>query len=169
MQLKKFAMRIVLSLAWTAGSVQGAPQAGAQGTSAHGASGATSFTVSFPASRSGAALDGRIVLLLSRDFTREPRTHVAPNEPLSAPYLFGLNVDGMAPGRPVVLDDTAFGWPSRQLSKVPSGDYLVQAVLNRYETFHLADGRVLKLPPDKGEGLPSPEICIRRPCVCMSI
>jgi len=24
-------------------------------------------------------------------------------------------------------------------------------VLNRYETFHLADGRVLKLPPDKGE------------------
>ena len=28
----------------------------------------------------------------------------------------------------------------------------MQAVLNRYETFHLADGRVLELPPDRGEG-----------------
>ena len=28
----------------------------------------------------------------------------------------------------------------------------MQAVLNRYETFHLGDGRVLELPPDKGEG-----------------
>ena len=25
-------------------------------------------------------------------------------------------------------------------------------MLNRYETYHLADGRTLKLPPDKGEG-----------------
>jgi hypothetical protein len=52
----------------------------------------------------------------------------------------------------VVLDDSAFGWPAAHLFAVPSGDYLVQVVLNRYETFHLADGRTLKLPPDKGEG-----------------
>ena len=39
-----------------------------------------------------------------------------------------------------------------RLSALPVGDYLVQAVLNRYETYHLADGRVLKLPPDQGEG-----------------
>ena len=32
------------------------------------------------------------------------------------------------------------------------GDYLVQAVFNVYEQFHLADGRNLWLPPDKGEG-----------------
>lgn len=111
-----------------------------------------SFTVNFPAARSATALDGRVILLLSRDFTREPRSHVEANELLASPYLFGLNVDGLAPGQNVVIDDNAFGWPSRQLSKIPSGDYFVQAVLNRYETFHLADGRVLKLPPDKGEG-----------------
>ena len=52
----------------------------------------------------------------------------------------------------MVIDDGAFGWPARKLSQVPSGDYLVQAVLNRYETYRLADGRTLKLPPDKGEG-----------------
>ncbi len=84
--------------------------------------------------------------------TREPRTHVSPDEPLATPYLFGVNVSALAPGRAAVLDDTAFGWPANRLSNVPSGDYLVQAVLNRYETFHLSDGRVLKLPPDKGEG-----------------
>lgn len=110
------------------------------------------FAVSFPATRSAAALDGRIILLVSRDFEREPREHVEPDEPLSSPYLFGLNVEGMAAGQVIVLDEQAFGWPAGRLSALPAGDYYVQAVLNRYETFHLADGRVLMLPPDRGEG-----------------
>ena len=93
-----------------------------------------------------------IILLLSRDLSREPRSHVEPDEPLASPYIFGLNVNGLAPGRTVILDDNAFGWPAAHLSKLPSGDYLVQALLNRYEAFHLADGRNLMLPPDKGEG-----------------
>jgi hypothetical protein len=111
-----------------------------------------SFAISYPAAQGRAALDGRIILLLSRDLTREPRSHVEPNEPLASPYIFGLNVDGLTPGRAVILDDKAFGWPAARLSSLPAGEYLVQAVLNRYETFHLADGRTLKLPPDKGEG-----------------
>lgn len=113
---------------------------------------ATSFAVSFPASINPSPLDGRIILLLSRDMQREPRSHVAPNEPLDSPYLFGLNVDKLAPGGIAILNDRAFGWPARKLSAVPSGDYYVQAVLNRYEAFHLADGRTLQLPPDQGEG-----------------
>ena len=112
----------------------------------------TSFAVSFPAALSSTPLDGRVILLLSRDLKREPRSHVAPDEPLDSPYIFGLNVDSLAPGSTVVLDDRAFGWPVRKLSALPGGDYFVQAVLNRYEAFHLADGRNLKLPPDKGEG-----------------
>src|ERR1700689_3319403 len=122
------------------GSATGAPAKGPE------------FAVSFPASQSGAPLDGRVILLLSRDLTREPRTHVEANEPLAAPYLFGLNVEALAPGAVAVLNDNAFGWPAARLSAIPTGDYFVQAVLNRYETFHLADGRTLKLPPDKGEG-----------------
>ena len=119
---------------------------------ARGAATGTSFTVAVPAGRGATPLDGRIILLLSRDLTREPRTHVAPNEPLASPYLFGANVDRMVPGRAVALGDDAFGWPASHLSAIPAGDYLVQAVLNRYEEFHLADGRVLELPPDRGEG-----------------
>lgn len=137
-------------------SVNGAPAQEASDTSAKAkparAHARASFAVSFPAQRSAQALDGRVILLLSRDFSREPRTHVGPDEPLEAPYIFGLNVDGMAPGRAVTVDAAAFGWPARRLSQVPPGEYLVQAVLNRYETFHLADGRTLKLAPDKGEG-----------------
>jgi hypothetical protein len=112
----------------------------------------TSFAITYPAAQSHAALDGRIILLLSRDLTREPRSHVEPNEPLASPYIFGLNVDAWAPGRAAIVDDKAFGWPAARLSSLPGGEYLVQAVLNRYEVFHLADGRTLKLPPDKGEG-----------------
>ncbi len=120
------------------------------GASAHAAG--VSVSVSFPASVQAAPQDGRVILLLSRDLTREPKSHVAPNEPLDSPYLFGQNVEGLAPGRVVAIGDQAFGWPARRLSDLPAGDYLVQAVLNHYETFHLADGRVLKLPPDQGEG-----------------
>src|SRR5450755_251742 len=110
------------------------------------------FAVSYPASQNSGPLEGRIILLLSRDLTREPRSHVEANEPLASPYLFGVNVDDLAPGRAVIFDDKAFGWPARHLSALPPGDYLVQALLNRYEVFHLADGRNLLLPPDQGEG-----------------
>jgi hypothetical protein len=121
-------------------------------TAAGAATPGPSFTVSFPAARSAEPLDGRIILLLSRDFTREPREHVDGDEPMASPYIFGMNVDALAPAQSVIVDDRAFGWPAQKLSQLPPGDYYVQAVLNRYETFHLADGRVLKLPPDKGEG-----------------
>ena len=72
----------------------------------------TSFAVTFPAARSNVPLNGRIILLLSRDLTREPRSHVEPNEPLASPYIFGLNVETMTAGHPVVMDDRAFGWPA---------------------------------------------------------
>jgi hypothetical protein len=63
-----------------------------------------------------------------------------------------VDVDALAPGRPVIVDDTAFGWPVRSLKDIPAGDYWVQALVNRYETFHRSDGHVVKLPMDQGEG-----------------
>lgn len=130
----------LIAAAALSGSVAAAPATGLE------------FAISYSASQSAGPLDGRVILLLSRDLTREPRTHVEPNEPLASPYLFGLNVEGLTPGSDAVVNDNAFGWPAAHLSAIPNGDYLVQAVLNRYETYHLADGRTLKLPPDKGEG-----------------
>jgi hypothetical protein len=111
-----------------------------------------SFSISFPAARSTAPLDGRLILLLSTKADGEPRTQADPDSPLSFPFIFGRNVDALKPGEPATVDATAFGWPSASLAALKPGNYIVQAVLNRYEVFHRADGSVVKLPPDKGEG-----------------
>src|ERR1700680_945800 len=66
--------------------------------------------------------------------------------------IFGVDVDGLQPGQIVVVDEFAAGYPIRSLRDLPPGEYYVQAVLHRYETFHLADGHTVKLPMDRGEG-----------------
>ncbi len=45
---------------------------------------------------------------------------------------------------------SAIPWPAWPTCR--PGEYFVQALLNRYETFTRSDGHVVKLPPDKGEG-----------------
>ncbi len=111
-----------------------------------------SFSVSFSTAMSAAPIDGHITLIIAKGASKEPRTLLSEDRPLTSPAMFGLTVDGMKPGASATIDAKAFGWPLRSLSMLPPGDYTVQAVLNRYETFHLADGRVLKLPPEMGEG-----------------
>jgi hypothetical protein len=111
-----------------------------------------SFAISFPAARSATPLDGRIVLLLATDAGTEPRLQADPDQPLKTPFMFGQTVDGLKPGETVIVGSAAFGWPAPSLAALKPGDYIVQAVLNRYETFHRADGSTVKLPPDHGEG-----------------
>ncbi|MFW6160336.1 MAG: alpha/beta hydrolase-fold protein [Acidobacteriota bacterium] len=108
------------------------------------------FQITFSDSLAQEAQDGRLVLMLSTDSSREPRFQISdgPNIQLA----FGLDVEGWTPGEKAVIDKTSFGYPIRSLKDIPEGEYYVQALLNRYETFTLHDGRVLKLPPDKGEG-----------------
>jgi hypothetical protein len=114
------------------------------------AAGAQSFSVSFPKERSANPLDGRVLLLLSTDDSAEPRMQI--DDTPRTQMIFGVTVDGLRPGAPVTVDEKAFGYPIRSLKDVPSGEYTVQAVFNLYETFHRADGSVVKLHPDHGEG-----------------
>lgn len=108
------------------------------------------FSVSFPQERSTQPLDGRLLLLLSNDPSQEPRMQI--DDTARTQMVFGVTVDGWQPGTPAVVDETAFGYPIRSLKDVPAGDYYVQAVLNRYETFHRSDGKTIKLHMDQGEG-----------------
>ncbi|MGC1492387.1 MAG: hypothetical protein WA798_13530, partial [Candidatus Acidiferrum sp.] len=113
--------------------------------------GGPQFSVSFPSDRSAQPLDGRVFVLLSTDPSEEPRMQI--NLSLHAQLMFGVDVDALAPGQPVlVTSDNAYGFPTRYLRDVPPGEYYVQAVLHRYETFHRADGYTVKLPMDRGEG-----------------
>jgi len=113
-------------------------------------SAAGQVAVSFPASLSAKPLDGRMLLVFSNDASAEPRMQV--DDTPKSQMVFGVTVDGLKPGQPVVFDDTASGYPVGKISEIPEGTYTVQAVLNVYETFHRADGSVVKLAPDMGEG-----------------
>jgi len=108
------------------------------------------FSISFPAERSGSPLDGRLLLLISTDDKKEPRFSI--NDSAGTQQVFGIDVEGMAPGSAAIIDGTAFGYPRHSLAAIEPGEYWVQGVLNIYQTYHLKDGRTLKLPPDRGEG-----------------
>ena len=45
------------------------------------------------------------------------------------------------------------GYPVDSVADIPRGEYWVQAVLHRYETFHRSDGHRLKLPINRDEGI----------------
>ena len=106
--------------------------------------------VSFSKTKSAVALDGRMLLLLSTNGDREPRFQLGGG--VNTQQVFGLDVDTLAPGADAVFDATSFGYPVQNLSDVPPGEYWVQALLHRYETFHRSDGHTVKLPMDRGEG-----------------
>ncbi len=108
------------------------------------------FDVTVPASAGAEAIDGRLLLILSTDGSAEPRLQVENS--VRTQMVFGIDVNGVKPGTAVTIDDAAFGFPVRYLHDVPHGDYYIQVVLNKYETFHRADGTTVKLPMDRGEG-----------------
>jgi hypothetical protein len=95
-------------------------------------------------------LHGHLVLIFAKKDKPEPRTQLSENYQSS--QGFGVDVDNLEPGQPIVLDANTFGYPRRSLAGLDAGDYYVQAVFNIYEQFHLASGKTLWLPPDKGEG-----------------
>jgi hypothetical protein len=108
------------------------------------------FSVSFPKELSPAPLDGRLLLIVSTDPSAEPRMQV--NDTPNTQMVFGLDVDGLPPGQPAMVDERAFGYPVQSLTSLKPGQYYVQAVLHLYETFHRSDGHTVKLPMDRGEG-----------------
>jgi hypothetical protein len=108
------------------------------------------FEVSFPESASKDALDGRLLLLISTNNTEEPRFQIS--EDLTTQQVFGIDVDGWKAGQTKTVDQSALGYPVRSLAELKAGEYWVQALLHRYETFKRADGHTVKLPMDRGEG-----------------
>src|SRR5580698_6921471 len=99
---------------------------------------------------STAPLHGHLVLVIAKKDQPEPRMQMSENY-MSA-QGFGVDVEGVAPGTPIVVDAKTFGYPRKSLADLDAGDYFVQGVFNVYEQFHLETGKTVWLPPDKGEG-----------------
>src|SRR6185369_10735386 len=96
------------------------------------------FEISFPESANKEPLDGRLLLLISTNDKEEPRLQIS--EDLTTQQGFGVNVDAWKPGQVTVVDQSAFGYPVRSLGHIPPGEYWVQALLHRYETFKRSGG-----------------------------
>ena len=108
------------------------------------------FEVRYEPGLRGEPLDGRLLVMLSTKEGEEPRFQIDTS--LETQQMFGVDVNGLESGEGAILDGSAVGYPVEHLADVPPGEYFVQALVHVYETFRRADGRVLKLPVDDGEG-----------------
>ncbi|HEY6948470.1 MAG TPA: hypothetical protein VI297_06600, partial [Gemmatimonadales bacterium] len=110
------------------------------------------IAVRFPASLAAEPLDGRLLLLLSTNAKAEPRFQISGTDVTRSQQVFGIDVLGWQPGQEATFDASVLGYPAESLAAVKAGTYQVQALLHRYQTFRRADGHVVKLPMDRGEG-----------------
>ncbi len=106
--------------------------------------------VVLPPEVSKTPLDGRLLIMLSKNPSAEPRFQISDDQ--GTQQIFGIDVEGWKPGSTMRVGPEAFGYPVQTLSKIKSGRYRVQALLHVYETFKRKDGHVVKLPMDRGEG-----------------
>ena len=108
------------------------------------------FSVTYPKERSITALDGRLLPVISADSAREPRFQISDGP--NTQQVFGMYVDGWNAGEPRHIGAQARGYPKKSIEEIPPGEYWVQGLLHRYESFKRSDGYTVKLPMDRGEG-----------------
>ncbi|HSY59564.1 MAG TPA: hypothetical protein VK795_08390 [Terriglobales bacterium] len=111
------------------------------------------FEISFPKELSASPVDGHILLIISKDDGQAPSLDgFGVVEGVDSQQAFGVDVDALQPGAIARVDASTLGYPLESLRDLVPGEYSVRAVLNVYETYHLGNGKVVKLAPDKGEG-----------------
>lgn len=108
------------------------------------------FKISQTLEKSDTTLDGRILLFIADNDEREPRNQV--NSGSNSQLVFGIDVANWVTGEVAVIDGDVFGYPLKSLAEIPPGEYYVQALFHKYETFTPVHGFTIKLPMDRGEG-----------------
>jgi Putative esterase len=94
---------------------------------------------------------GRLILILSKDFSKEPRFLVTDD--YKTQIAVGMDIlPGETPAVFNFPNEKQYTYPIKSWSEIPSGTYNIQAVLNRYDKFDLSTGHSVLLPPDMGEG-----------------
>ncbi len=96
-------------------------------------------------------IKGRLFVIATRDDSREPRRQTG----LRGVPFWGMDVSGLTGGSVVEMvegDPAIRGYPLAGLEELPPGEYLIQAHLNVYTTFHRADGHVVEMHLNSGAG-----------------
>lgn len=151
MRPRRFAVIRVVALASLSAAFVLSSVGAAFSAQAPAAPSAPTIEIRYPASLGPGPFDGRLLLLFSKDPSDEPRFQITGTG-LETQQVFGMDVLDWKPDTVLAFDPNAPGYPLLKLAEIPAGSYTVQAVLHKYETFHRADGHVVKLPMDRGEG-----------------
>ena len=108
------------------------------------------FNIEHPTkSENGDFIQGRVLLFLSDNNLEEPRFQT--NDKSSTAFVFGVDLNQKNSSK-TIIDTKAFGYPVKNIDQIPPGEYFVQALLHKYETFNLITGNTVHLPMDRGEG-----------------
>ena len=106
--------------------------------------------VTYDAKLSKDPFDGRLLVLLTKDDTKEPRFQI--NDTNDTGIVVGKNVMQWKSDQTETFSDETLAYPIENLADLETGTYYIQALLHKYETFNLANGHQVKLPMDQGEG-----------------
>lgn len=145
MTLSRSSFVLLVSLILSVGlfSCSGGETASQAGTSA-------TIEFPFPSEHYEEALDGRMIVLISEGIETEPRFQL--RDDTKTCQGFGMDVEDWTPGESLQFDMSAFGYPIRNVGDLPAGEFYIQVLFHKYETFNRADGHTVKLPMDRGEG-----------------
>ncbi|HEX9106459.1 MAG TPA: hypothetical protein VF832_04515, partial [Longimicrobiales bacterium] len=94
---------------------------------------------------------GRAFVIITRERSPEPRLQVD----VRGAALYGKDVRGIGGNGAITIasgDVGVLGYPFPTLAALPPGDYVVQGFLSVYTTYRRADGHVLEMHADQGEG-----------------
>src|SRR5690349_15428823 len=108
------------------------------------------FEISYPADVASGPITGRVFVTISKNNRVEPRLQ-AGSYGGSVPF-YGVDVDGLKPAVPAVIDNSTLGFPIDNLSHLRAGEYYIQAVFNVYTQVHRKDGHVIWVHMDQWEG-----------------
>jgi len=94
--------------------------------------------------------DGRLLVIITKDTLSEPRFQI--NDTDQSGIIIGKDVQQWSPNTSESFSKHILAYPIETLADLEAGDYFVQALLHKYETFQLANGHKVQLPVDQGEG-----------------
>ena len=109
------------------------------------------FEISYPEVTDSGPITGRVFVIISKNNRVEPRLQAGQYIGVSAPF-FGRDVESLKPGEPAVIDASAPGYPVETVSRLPAGEYFVQALLSVYTRVRRKDGHTIWVHMDQWEG-----------------
>ena len=94
--------------------------------------------------------NGRLLVMVTKDTITEPRFQI--NDSDQTGVITGKDVQHWSPLTSEFFSKNTPAYPITKIGDLETGDYFIQALLHKYETFQLANGHTLQLPKDQGEG-----------------